>query len=142
MAYFFDMAVSSRFRGMKILNLLALCVLIFSLANIVPMAEARIRRYKWEVKYEYKSPDCFRKVVITINGRTPGPTIQARQNDTVIVELKNSLLTENVAIHWHGIRQVGFLEMFPFRSFWNMESVHFKSLMLIFCTRVDWNSLG
>lgn len=107
MAYFFDMAVSSRFRGMKILNLLALCVLIFSLANIVPMAEARIRRYKWEVKYEYKSPDCFRKVVITINGRTPGPTIQARQNDTVIVELKNSLLTENVAIHWHGIRQIG-----------------------------------
>ncbi|KAH9718557.1 L-ascorbate oxidase [Citrus sinensis] len=101
------MAVSSRFRGMKILNLLALCVLIFSLANIVPMAEARIRRYKWEVKYEYKSPDCFRKVVITINGRTPGPTIQARQNDTVIVELKNSLLTENVAIHWHGIRQIG-----------------------------------
>ncbi|KAH9718555.1 L-ascorbate oxidase [Citrus sinensis] len=92
---------------MKILNLLALCVLIFSLANIVPMAEARIRRYKWEVKYEYKSPDCFRKVVITINGRTPGPTIQARQNDTVIVELKNSLLTENVAIHWHGIRQIG-----------------------------------
>ncbi|KAH9669939.1 L-ascorbate oxidase [Citrus sinensis] len=71
------------------------------------MAEARIRRYKWEVKYEYKSPDCFRKVVITINGRTPGPTIQARQNDTVIVELKNSLLTENVAIHWHGIRQIG-----------------------------------
>lgn len=107
MAYFFDMAVSSRFRGMKILNLLALCVLIFSLANIVPMAEARIRRYKWEVKYEYKSPDCFRKVVITINGRTPGPTIQARKNDTVIVELKNSLLTENVAIHWHGIRQIG-----------------------------------
>uniref|UniRef100_A0A5B6Z4W3 L-ascorbate oxidase n=1 Tax=Davidia involucrata TaxID=16924 RepID=A0A5B6Z4W3_DAVIN len=70
-------------------------------------AEARIRRYKWEVKYQYKAPDCFQKLVIAINGRTPGPTILAQQNDTVIVELKNSLLTENVAIHWHGIRQIG-----------------------------------
>lgn len=69
--------------------------------------EARIRRYKWEVKYEYKSPDCLKKLVITINGRTPGPTITAQQNDTIIVELTNSLFTENVAIHWHGIRQIG-----------------------------------
>ncbi|XWS41527.1 hypothetical protein CRYUN_Cryun17cG0089300 [Craigia yunnanensis] len=69
--------------------------------------EARIRRYKWEVKYEYRSPDCLKKLAITINGQTPGPTIRAQQNDTIIVELTNSLLTENVAIHWHGIRQPG-----------------------------------
>ncbi|TYG40672.1 hypothetical protein ES288_D12G111800v1 [Gossypium darwinii] len=69
--------------------------------------EARIRRYKWEVKNEFKSPDCYRKMVITINGRTPGPTIRAQQNDTIIVEVTNSLFTENIAIHWHGIRQIG-----------------------------------
>uniref|UniRef100_A0A7N0T6V5 L-ascorbate oxidase n=2 Tax=Kalanchoe fedtschenkoi TaxID=63787 RepID=A0A7N0T6V5_KALFE len=68
---------------------------------------ARVRVYKWEVKYEYKSPDCYKKLAITINGRTPGPTIVAQQGDTVVVELTNSLLTENVAIHWHGIRQIG-----------------------------------
>ncbi|PQQ13635.1 L-ascorbate oxidase [Prunus yedoensis var. nudiflora] len=62
---------------------------------------------RWEVKYEYKSPDCFKKLVITINGGTPGPKILAQQGDTIVVELKNSLLTENVAIHWHGIRQIG-----------------------------------
>ncbi|KAL5556394.1 hypothetical protein UlMin_038630 [Ulmus minor] len=78
--------------------------LFISNASIV---EARIRHYKWEVKYEFKSPDCFKKLAITINGRSPGPTIQAQQGDTIIVELKNSLLTENVAIHWHGIRQRG-----------------------------------
>ncbi|KAK9272855.1 hypothetical protein L1049_003233 [Liquidambar formosana] len=88
-----------------LIRLLALCLFISMVS--VPSAEARIRRYKWEVKYEYKSPDCFKKLVITINGRTPGPTILAQQGDTVIVELKNSLLTENVAIHWHGIRQIG-----------------------------------
>lgn len=70
-------------------------------------AEARVRHYKWEVKYEYKSPDCYKKLVITINGRTPGPTIQAQEGDTIIVEVNNKLLTENLAIHWHGIRQVG-----------------------------------
>ena len=69
-------------------------------------AESRTLNYKWEVKSELKSPDCFKKVTLTINGRSPGPTIYAHQGDTVIVELKNSLFTENVAIHWHGIRQV------------------------------------
>lgn len=69
-------------------------------------AEARIRHHKWEVKYELKSPDCYKKLVITINGKTPGPTINAEVGDTIVVELKNSLITENIAIHWHGIRQV------------------------------------
>ncbi|KDP46886.1 hypothetical protein JCGZ_24095 [Jatropha curcas] len=82
-----------------------LLVLLFFV--FVSVAEARIRYYKFEIKYEYKSPDCYKKLAITINGRTPGPTILAQQNDTVIVEVKNGLLTENTAIHWHGIRQIG-----------------------------------
>ncbi|KAI8028788.1 L-ascorbate oxidase [Camellia lanceoleosa] len=80
--------------------------LLLILASI-PVAEARFRHYKWEVNYEYKSPDVYKKLMITINGRSPGPTIMAQQNDTIIVQVKNSLLTENVAIHWHGIRQIG-----------------------------------
>ena len=87
------------------MRFLSLFILLFSVL-IFQAAEARIRRYKWEVKYEYKSPDCFQKMVITINGQSPGPTILAEEGDTVIVELTNGLLTENVAIHWHGIRQV------------------------------------
>ncbi|KAK9167460.1 hypothetical protein Scep_002651 [Stephania cephalantha] len=86
----------------RVLLLIVLCVGIVSLTEA-----AKVRRYKWEVKYEFKAPDCFRKLAISINGRTPGPTILAHQGDTIIVELKNSLLTENVAIHWHGIRQIG-----------------------------------
>ncbi|KAK9937391.1 hypothetical protein M0R45_014185 [Rubus argutus] len=84
-------------------------LVFWSLICLVALStvEARIRHYKWEVKYEYKSPDCFQKLVTTINGGTPGPTILAQQGDTIVVELKNSLLTENIAIHWHGIRQIG-----------------------------------
>lgn len=93
-------------RVMKSTRCPSLCLLLLSLLCL-QIAEAKVRHFKWEVKYEYKSPDCFKKVAITINGRTPGPTIVAQQHDTIIVELKNSLLTENVAIHWHGIRQIG-----------------------------------
>ncbi|GAB2278620.1 hypothetical protein Dimus_013299 [Dionaea muscipula] len=77
-------------------------------ACMMSAAEGRIRLHKWEVKYEFKSPDCFEKLVMTINGMSlPGPTIKAQQGDTIIVEVKNSLLTENLSIHWHGIRQIG-----------------------------------
>ncbi|KAE8124514.1 hypothetical protein FH972_019392 [Carpinus fangiana] len=33
--------------------------------------------------------------------------IHAQQGDTVVVNLTNSLPTENVPVHWHGIRQSG-----------------------------------
>jgi FtsP/CotA-like multicopper oxidase with cupredoxin domain len=94
------------------LKLLALCLLT-SLMYVQNAEAARIRHYKWEVKYEYKSPDCYKKLAITINGRSPGPTILAQEGDTVIVEVKNSLMLENLAIHWHGIRQVHTAQ-FPF----------------------------
>ncbi|XP_065873189.1 L-ascorbate oxidase [Euphorbia lathyris] len=84
--------------------LLSLLIICFAIASI---SEGKIRHYKWEVKYEYKSPDCYKKLVITINGKSPGPTISAQQNDTIVVEVKNNLITENLAIHWHGIRQIG-----------------------------------
>jgi FtsP/CotA-like multicopper oxidase with cupredoxin domain len=37
------------------------------------------------------------------NGEVPGPVLKARQGDTLIVRLKNSL-TEPTTIHWHGLR--------------------------------------
>nr|POF10896.1 l-ascorbate oxidase [Quercus suber] len=54
-----------------------------------------------------KSPDCYKKLMITINGRSTGPTILAQEGDTVTVEVTNKLLSENLAIHWHGIRKIG-----------------------------------
>ena len=81
-------------------------VLLLSTLCHMSMAEAAIRHYKWDVKYEYKSPDCFKKLSVTINGMAPGPTITAHQGDTVVVEVTNSLVTEGLTIHWHGIRQV------------------------------------
>nr|CAD1825202.1 unnamed protein product [Ananas comosus var. bracteatus] len=83
-----------------------LLLLLCACASAV-FVEARVHHHKWEISYQFKSSDCYRKLAVTINGQTPGPTIVAEQGDTVVVEVKNSLLTENVAIHWHGIRQPG-----------------------------------
>lgn len=70
-------------------------------------AASKENKHIWNVTYNYASPDCYKKLAISINGSVPGPTIDAVEGETVIVEVTNSLVTENVAIHWHGIRQIG-----------------------------------
>ncbi|KAM0936883.1 putative oxidoreductase [Dioscorea sansibarensis] len=88
---------------MALLTILPFFLLMFFSSSI----QAKTHYHKWDIAYNLKSPDCFQKLAITINGGTPGPTIDAQQGDTVVVEVHNKLFTENIAIHWHGIRQIG-----------------------------------
>ncbi|XP_066146897.1 uncharacterized protein [Euwallacea fornicatus] len=56
--------------------------------------------------------DCFRKDcvpgdgysrgVVTVNRRIPGPSIEVCQNDLVVVDVENHLMSEGTSIHWHG----------------------------------------
>ncbi|HZA72701.1 MAG TPA: multicopper oxidase family protein [Propionibacteriaceae bacterium] len=39
----------------------------------------------------------------TLNGSSPGPTIEAEVGDLVEVRLRNESVPEGVALHWHGI---------------------------------------
>ncbi|KAK3211971.1 hypothetical protein Dsin_016677 [Dipteronia sinensis] len=71
------------------------------------LAEARVHNHTWEITYQHKSLDCYNKLSIAINGMTPGPVLIAMEGDTIIVNVINHLFMENVAIHWHGIRQIG-----------------------------------
>lgn len=80
---------------------------LFLFLSLPALSRASTRRHEWEISYQFKSPDCVRKLAATINGQSPGPTIRATQGDTLVVRVKNSLATENLAIHWHGIRQIG-----------------------------------
>jgi FtsP/CotA-like multicopper oxidase with cupredoxin domain len=84
----------------------SLFLFIFVCSLFIACIQAKVHYHKWEISYQFKSLDCLKKLAITINGQTPGPTIYATEGDTVVVQVKNSLVTENVAIHWHGIRQV------------------------------------
>ncbi|TVU22913.1 hypothetical protein EJB05_32634, partial [Eragrostis curvula] len=85
-----------------VLLVAVLCSLAFLL-----LAEGKVHHHTWDIEYRYKSPDCFEKLAVTINGEFPGPTIRATQGDTVVVTVNNHLETENTGIHWHGIRQRG-----------------------------------
>ncbi|XP_077216985.1 laccase-3-like isoform X1 [Tasmannia lanceolata] len=42
---------------------------------------------------------------ITVNGQLPGPTLEVRNGDTLVVSVVNRA-QYNVTIHWHGVRQM------------------------------------
>ncbi|KAH9295256.1 hypothetical protein KI387_038844 [Taxus chinensis] len=88
--------------GRSSVSYLVLVLALFSLG-----AEAKVHFHKWTVNYQTWAPDCVPVNIISINGEYPGPTIRAREGDTVVVQLENLMPTENVVIHWHGIRQRG-----------------------------------
>ncbi|MCO5602536.1 hypothetical protein L7F22_056669 [Adiantum nelumboides] len=74
---------------------------------VMGVSAGRVKHYKWKVDYRFWSPDCVEKLIISINGQYPGPTIRVREGDTIKVELENLMPTEGVVIHWHGIHQRG-----------------------------------
>src|SRR5262245_63452653 len=49
--------------------------------------------------------------MILINDSLPGPTIRAREGDTVVVRLRNAL-SEGATIQWHGMTQRGAWQMY------------------------------
>ncbi|KAI0501895.1 hypothetical protein KFK09_016840 [Dendrobium nobile] len=48
---------------------------------------------------------CKSHNIITVNGQFPGPNIEVRNGDTLIITVSNRT-PYNVTIHWHGIRQI------------------------------------
>lgn len=80
--------------------------LVIALLHSVPTSvECRVRHYKFNVVLRNTTRLCSSKPIVTVNGRFPGPTIYAREDDTVLVKVVNHV-KYNVSIHWHGIRQL------------------------------------
>ncbi|KAI8573979.1 hypothetical protein RHMOL_Rhmol01G0318300 [Rhododendron molle] len=69
------------------------------------LVECRIRHYKFNVVLKNTTRLCASKPIVTVNGRFPGPTLYAREGDTVLVKVVNHV-QYNLSIHWHGIRQL------------------------------------
>ncbi|KAJ0560675.1 putative laccase [Helianthus annuus] len=67
--------------------------------------ECRIRNYKFNVVMTNTTKLCKSKQIVTVNGRFPGPTIVAREDDIVTIKVVNHV-KYNVSIHWHGVRQL------------------------------------
>ncbi|WQF88530.1 Putative multicopper oxidase, second cupredoxin domain-containing protein [Colletotrichum destructivum] len=64
-----------------------------------------VREYWFDVTNTTMAPDGVERMVLSINGSVPGPTIIADWGDTVVVHVKNSLQNNGTSIHFHGIRQ-------------------------------------
>lgn len=63
------------------------------------------REYWFSVQNGTAAPDGIERIVLTVNGSVPGPTIIADWGDNVIVHVTNNLENNGSTIHWHGIRQ-------------------------------------
>ena len=63
------------------------------------------REYWFNIQNATAAPDGVERVVLSVNGSVPGPTIIADWGDTVIVHVTNSMENNGTSIHWHGIRQ-------------------------------------
>ncbi|KAG6588783.1 Laccase-14, partial [Cucurbita argyrosperma subsp. sororia] len=48
---------------------------------------------------------CSSKNILTVNGKFPGPTLEARTGDRIIVRVINKS-KYNITFHWHGVKQV------------------------------------
>ncbi|QPC62885.1 hypothetical protein HYE67_005116 [Fusarium culmorum] len=60
--------------------------------------------YNWNITAGIRSPDGVEKRVYLINDEFPGPVIEARSSDRVVVHVHNGLSQEGLSIHWHGLR--------------------------------------
>ncbi|XP_042510514.1 laccase-4-like [Macadamia integrifolia] len=80
-------------------------VLVLVACLFPAMVECRVRNYKFNVVTRNTTRLCSSKPIVTVNGRFPGQTLYAREDDTVIVKVVNHV-QYNVTIHWHGIRQL------------------------------------
>ncbi|XP_010529771.1 PREDICTED: laccase-4-like [Tarenaya hassleriana] len=67
--------------------------------------ESLVRHYKFNVVMKNTTRLCSSKQIVTVNGRYPGPTIYAREDDTLLIKVVNHV-KYNVSIHWHGVRQL------------------------------------
>ncbi|KIN08639.1 multicopper oxidase [Oidiodendron maius Zn] len=75
------------------------------------LREPRIVSHHWKVTKGYRSPDGVRKLVYLINDEFPGPTLETRSGDTLVIEVSNLLQDEGVSLHWHGLHMKGANEM-------------------------------
>ncbi|TQV93630.1 ferro-O2-oxidoreductase [Cordyceps javanica] len=69
--------------------------------------DAKTLRFDWTVSVGLRSPDGVEKQVYLVNGQFPGPTIEARSGDRIIVHVRNRVPDEGLSLHWHGLQMRG-----------------------------------
>ncbi|XP_008785462.2 laccase-24-like [Phoenix dactylifera] len=80
-------------------------ILGIALALVASMADAAVVERTFRVGNLTVSRLCESTVINAVNGRLPGPTLDVREGDTVVVHVINDS-PYNITIHWHGIFEI------------------------------------
>lgn len=60
--------------------------------------------YDWTITRSSRRPDGVLTDVYLVNGLFPGPSLEARSGDTLVINVANQLAgDQGISIHWHGL---------------------------------------
>lgn len=79
--------------------------LAFAFFLVASSARAAVVEHTFNVGNLTVNKLCQDRVITAVNEKLPGPTILAKEGDTVIVHVNNNS-PYNITIHWHGIYQL------------------------------------
>ncbi|KAJ6814577.1 laccase-25-like precursor [Iris pallida] len=79
--------------------------LAFAFFLVASSARAAVVEHTFNVGNLTVNKLCQDRVITAVNKKLPGPTILAKEGDTVIVHVNNNS-PYNITIHWHGIYQL------------------------------------
>ncbi|XP_038707867.1 laccase-3-like [Tripterygium wilfordii] len=72
---------------------------------LVSFTNAEIHYHEFVIEAVPVKRLCRTHSTVTVNGQFPGPTLQVRDGDTLIIKAINRA-SYNVTLHWHGVRQL------------------------------------
>ncbi|KAJ7964263.1 Laccase [Quillaja saponaria] len=82
-----------------------LLVIVAIFGFLASFAAAETHYHEFVVQAKPVKRLCRTHNTITVNGQFPGPTLEVRNGDSLVIKVVNSA-QYNVTLHWHGIRQL------------------------------------
>jgi FtsP/CotA-like multicopper oxidase with cupredoxin domain len=70
-------------------------------------APPQLRRYDLVITEGVGWPDGVVRNMLFVNGKFPGPVIEANRGDTLLINVTNGLSKNSTTVHWHGVYQNG-----------------------------------
>lgn len=89
--------------GSKLLQ--GLTFLLLALVLSCDGVSAATKYFHFTIQNTTVTRNCYTKSLVSVNGQFPGPTQYVTEGDEVVVNVTN-LVSYNVTIHWHGVRQL------------------------------------
>ncbi|KAK2642507.1 hypothetical protein Ddye_024270 [Dipteronia dyeriana] len=79
--------------------------LVVFIAFLASLSDAETHYHEFVVQAKPVKRLCRTHNTITVNGQYPGPTLEVRDGDTLVIKAINNA-QYNVTLHWHGIHQL------------------------------------